>query len=124
MNSLAEAVDPLLKADSGLSEEEVAMVLQIGLLCTQATASLRPSMEEVVRMLNGDDCRIPEPKQPPFMNSTMLNPTSLSGSSGSNNSLINAARKFIDGSSTFDLNSSTISVEESRSDEELAILKH
>jgi hypothetical protein len=47
-------------------------VLQIGLLCTQASAALRPSMSEVVEMLNNEECVIPSPKQPPFLNASVL----------------------------------------------------
>ncbi|XP_024157132.1 probable LRR receptor-like serine/threonine-protein kinase At1g56140 isoform X2 [Rosa chinensis] len=43
--------------DSGLSEfdeEEVRRVINIGLLCTQTSPTLRPSMSRVVGMLSGD----------------------------------------------------------------------
>lgn len=43
--------------DSGLSEfneEEVKRVINIGLLCTQTSPTLRPSMSRVVGMLSGD----------------------------------------------------------------------
>jgi len=48
-------------------------VLQIGLLCTQAFAALRPSMFEVVEMLSNEECVIPSPQQPPFLNASVLN---------------------------------------------------
>lgn len=35
-------------------KEEVEMVIQIALLCTQASPEDRPSMSEVVRMLEGE----------------------------------------------------------------------
>ncbi|KAJ4840195.1 hypothetical protein Tsubulata_002946 [Turnera subulata] len=64
--------------DSGLygrfSEKEAARVLQIGLLCTQASPTLRPSMEEIVQMLTDSECEIPSPKQPPFLNASVLSP--------------------------------------------------
>ncbi|XP_043704437.1 cysteine-rich receptor-like protein kinase 3 isoform X2 [Telopea speciosissima] len=63
---LSEAVDPQL--EGGLHEEEACQVLQIGLLCIQASAELRPSMSMVVKMLT-DKHDIPRPTQPPFLNS-------------------------------------------------------
>ncbi|KAK1269111.1 Cysteine-rich receptor-like protein kinase 3 [Acorus gramineus] len=65
-NRLPEAVDPIL---SGQFQAEVATrVLQIGLLCTQASAELRPSMSVVAKMLT-DGGLVPPPSQPPFLNS-------------------------------------------------------
>ena len=49
---------------------EAPQVLQIGLLCVQANAKARPSMSLVVNMLNDKDYKIPEPTQPPFLNSS------------------------------------------------------
>ncbi|CAA6665524.1 unnamed protein product [Spirodela intermedia] len=46
---LAEAVDPSL--EGAFDAEEAVRVLQIGLLCAQASAELRPAMSAVVRML-------------------------------------------------------------------------
>ncbi|KAF7135330.1 hypothetical protein RHSIM_Rhsim08G0174200 [Rhododendron simsii] len=65
-----------LKGD-GFQEREASNALQIGLLCTQTSAALRPSMSEVVRMLTakGSETRIPSPKQPPFLNASVLAPT-------------------------------------------------
>ncbi|KAJ8771777.1 hypothetical protein K2173_026954 [Erythroxylum novogranatense] len=54
--------------------KQAANVLQVGLLCTQASASLRPSMAEVVQMLTDEECELPSPKQPPFLNASVLNP--------------------------------------------------
>lgn len=47
-------------------------MLQIGLLCTQASQTLRPSMSEVVQMLTDIEYEIPSPKQPPFLNASVL----------------------------------------------------
>jgi hypothetical protein len=46
---LVESVDSSLGDD--FPEVEASRVFHIGLLCTQASASLRPSMEQVVQML-------------------------------------------------------------------------
>lgn len=66
MEKLAEAVDPSLNKE--FPEKEACRVLQVALLCTQASAALRPSMEQVIQMLNEKGHEIPEPNQPPFMN--------------------------------------------------------
>lgn len=94
---LAESVDPCLKDDFPI--KEASNVLQIGLLCTQASAALRPSMDEVVQMLTHRDCEIPSPNQPPFLSARRNDPAS-SGRSYSINSLISSALTKIDASST------------------------
>ncbi|KAM3714400.1 hypothetical protein ACJW30_01G331400 [Castanea mollissima] len=63
-----EAVDPELEAN--FQEEEASRLLQIGLLCVQASAELRPSMPVVVKMLTHSQ-DIPLPTQPPFLNSSI-----------------------------------------------------
>ncbi|KAL9254782.1 Cysteine-rich receptor-like protein [Drosera capensis] len=73
INRLCEAVDPRLSKD--FSEAEAERVLQIGLLCIQALASLRPSMAQVVQMLTDESCAIPSPNQPPFLNTNLLEST-------------------------------------------------
>ncbi|KAG5520845.1 hypothetical protein RHGRI_033424 [Rhododendron griersonianum] len=59
-----EAVDPSLQGK--FEEEEARKLLQIGLLCVQASAELRPSMSMVVKMMK-DNYEIPPPNQPPFL---------------------------------------------------------
>ncbi|XP_059444768.1 cysteine-rich receptor-like protein kinase 1 [Corylus avellana] len=69
-NKITQSVDPAL---NGIySEKEASNVLQIGLLCTQASVALRPSMFEVVEMLSDEECVIPSPEQPPFLNASVL----------------------------------------------------
>ncbi|XP_021833787.1 cysteine-rich receptor-like protein kinase 3 [Prunus avium] len=63
---LCSAVDPLLEGK--FEEEEASRLLQIGLLCVQASAELRPAMSLVVKMLI-ENPEIPQPTQPPFLNS-------------------------------------------------------
>ncbi|KAL5797006.1 hypothetical protein ACOSQ2_001826 [Xanthoceras sorbifolium] len=70
-NQLVEAVDPNLKDD--FPSKEACDVLRIGLLCTQAAVALRPSMAQVIRMLTDENCEIPVPNQPPFLNANVLN---------------------------------------------------
>ncbi|KAL3526401.1 hypothetical protein ACH5RR_011057 [Cinchona calisaya] len=97
MDNITESVDPSLKGD--FPTLEALNVLKIGLLCTQASASLRPSMEEVVQMLTDFNCEIPEPKQPPFINATLLAVNS-SGSYSSTSSLLRNAFNKIEVSCT------------------------
>ncbi|KAI3670079.1 hypothetical protein L6452_41696 [Arctium lappa] len=80
---VSEAIDPLL--DGNFQEQEALEVLQIGLLCTQASATLRPSMTEVIEYLTtkGEDRQIPVPHQPPFLNARALVSQARSSSSTS-----------------------------------------
>ncbi|KAI4356041.1 hypothetical protein L6164_000094 [Bauhinia variegata] len=53
LGQILEVVDP--KLNSVYVEEEVELVLKLGLLCTQHRADFRPTMREVARYLNWDD---------------------------------------------------------------------
>lgn len=90
-NKLVEAVDPCLR--DKFPGKEASDVLQIGLLCTQASVALRPSMEEVVQMLTSKDCEIPIPKQPPFLSTNALGSDSSLKSYSMDSLVLNAARK-------------------------------
>jgi len=81
---VAEAVDPFLGND--FPAREASRVFQIGLLCTQASASLRPCMAQVACMLSNSNLDVPIPKQPPFLNSRLLSQTSPLGFSIDNSS--------------------------------------
>lgn len=78
-NNITEGIDPGL--EGRFNEKEASTVLQIGLLCTQASATLRPIMSEVVQMLTEEDCAIPSPRQPPFLNASVISPDDSSVSS-------------------------------------------
>ncbi|KAK6242121.1 hypothetical protein SCA6_007510 [Theobroma cacao] len=67
VDKLCEAVDPIIE-DNFL--KEASRLLKIGLLCVQAYAEMRPSMSTVVQMLTDDAHEIPQPTQPPFLNSS------------------------------------------------------
>lgn len=71
-NTITDMVDPGLRGM--FSQKQAEKVLQIGLLCTQASSRLRPSMNGVVQMLTDAQCEIPSPKQPPFLNASVLSP--------------------------------------------------
>ncbi|XP_027101818.2 cysteine-rich receptor-like protein kinase 42 isoform X1 [Coffea arabica] len=91
-DKLAEKVDPSLEGE--FPALEASNVLKIGLLCTQASASSRPSMDEVVHMLTDSNGQVPEPNQPPFINSSVLAPSSTGSYSSTSSLLRNAFNKF------------------------------
>lgn len=66
-------------------------------MCTQASVALRPSMREVVQMLTCEGYQIPEPCQPPFLNSSLLAGGSVKSSIRS--LVTNALSKFDESSS-------------------------
>ncbi|GFZ00065.1 cysteine-rich RLK (RECEPTOR-like protein kinase) 3 [Actinidia rufa] len=74
------AVDSTLEGK--FPEEAANILLQIGLLCVQASAELRPSMSVVVKMLKGNH-DISQPTQPPFINSGSAEISQKSGTSSS-----------------------------------------
>ncbi|KAL6986481.1 hypothetical protein U1Q18_019844 [Sarracenia purpurea var. burkii] len=91
-NRVADSVDLSLNGD--FPAEEAPRVLQIGLLCTQVSAALRPSMAEVVHMLTyRRDCEIPVPNQPPFLNGGALNAANSDRSFGLDSLISNALMK-------------------------------
>lgn len=93
LNTLTEAIDPCLGGD--FPETEASRVFQIGLLCTQASATLRPSMSQVVHMLSNSNVNVPTPNQPPFLNTGVQDSDSSIKSYNSTNSFISNALKKI-----------------------------
>ncbi|KAL0351029.1 UNVERIFIED_CONTAM: Cysteine-rich receptor-like protein kinase [Sesamum radiatum] len=75
---LTESVDPCLQGD--FPAMEAVKVLKVGLLCAQASVAQRPSMAEAVRMLTDENYEIPEPNQPPFLNTSTLSASSTRSS--------------------------------------------
>lgn len=59
-----EMMDPTLTISSPM--EQIAMCIQIGLLCTQADPQLRPSMRRVVVMLSKRPAKLDEPTRPGY----------------------------------------------------------
>ncbi|KAK4253342.1 hypothetical protein QN277_010663 [Acacia crassicarpa] len=53
LGQIHDVVDP--KLNLNYDEEEVELVLKLGLLCAQHRADLRPTMRQVIRYLNFDD---------------------------------------------------------------------
>ncbi|KAJ4802074.1 cysteine-rich RECEPTOR-like kinase [Rhynchospora pubera] len=79
--TLIEMLDPALKVQC--NEDEAVKLFQIGLLCTQASPSLRPPMWKVVELLNKDSRQLPLPAQPPFLDIKGSGPQSSSSESSS-----------------------------------------
>ncbi|KAI4336178.1 hypothetical protein L6164_014736 [Bauhinia variegata] len=75
-NNITASADPSMQRQ--FSVQEASNALQAGLLCTQSSIALRPSMSEVVQMLTNKDYVVPSPKQPPFLNASVLSPEELS----------------------------------------------
>ncbi|KAK4753020.1 hypothetical protein SAY87_021818 [Trapa incisa] len=70
LNRLHESIDPTL--GGYFPVKDATRVLQIGLLCTQASGELRPTMAQVIEMLKDQQCPVPSPEQPPFLSVGML----------------------------------------------------
>lgn len=62
-NTMTEIVDKGMEIED---MEEVTRVIQVGLLCTQESPTLRPSMTEIIQMLKQKDVSLPIPSKPPF----------------------------------------------------------
>ncbi|KAL3833139.1 hypothetical protein ACJIZ3_007875 [Penstemon smallii] len=90
-NRLTESIDPCLSGD--FLAMEASRVLKIGLLCTQAFATQRPSMEEVVRLLTDENCEISEPNQPPFLNTSAISSSTTRSSYSVNSFTSKSATK-------------------------------
>ncbi|XP_022773678.1 putative cysteine-rich receptor-like protein kinase 43 [Durio zibethinus] len=63
-NATSKIIDESLGSED---IEEIKREIQLGLLCTQATPALRPSMTEVLQMLRHKDMELPIPTKPPFL---------------------------------------------------------
>ncbi|KAK3004554.1 hypothetical protein RJ639_019060 [Escallonia herrerae] len=69
-DDITKSIDRSLIGD--FPEKTASNALQVGLLCTQTCARCRPSMSSVVQMLTEKENVLPSPKQPPFLNSSVL----------------------------------------------------
>jgi hypothetical protein len=72
-------VDPLL--DDISSIQMVLRYVNIALLCLQESAEDRPTMSDIVTMLNNESGVLPYPKEPAFLNMRNMskaNPTNCS----------------------------------------------
>lgn len=74
LGTISNIIDLNLKESS---HKEVLRVVHVALLCTQASALLRPSMSKVIMFLTSKDLNLPETTQPPYVDSnTMTNAAS------------------------------------------------
>ncbi|KAH9623155.1 hypothetical protein KSS87_011009 [Heliosperma pusillum] len=78
-----EVLDPTI-ASTAIAEQ-VALCVQIGLLCTQSDPSLRPAMRRVIGLLSKKPTSLEEPSRPGFPGSRYRKPRHP-GASGSNSS--------------------------------------
>ncbi|XP_078431012.1 cysteine-rich receptor-like protein kinase 3 [Wolffia australiana] len=73
---LGKAVDP--RMEGNLDMEEAVRILQMGLVCTQASAERRPQMSAVARMLRKEE-NVPVPGPPPFLGNCSNGRSSAAG---------------------------------------------
>ena len=59
-----ELADPTIR--DSYSENEVVRCIHLGLLCVQEDPEDRPTMANIVTMLNSDSVTLPVPQQPAF----------------------------------------------------------
>ncbi|KAL1212945.1 L-type lectin-domain containing receptor kinase V.9 [Cardamine amara subsp. amara] len=52
-DDILQVVDERIKQDDGYLEEQVTLVLKLGLLCSHLVAAIRPSMSSVIQFLDG-----------------------------------------------------------------------
>lgn len=65
---MAEIIDASMKMED---VKEISRVIQVGLLCTQESPSLRPTMTRVIQILKDEDIQLPVPSKPPFADECM-----------------------------------------------------
>eukprot|EP00253_Pinus_taeda_P021303 PITA_21303 len=68
--TVLDIIDPNIQENY---QEEVLKIVHISLLCTQASATLRPSMSEVITFLTSKNQHLLEPNPPPFIDVFHLN---------------------------------------------------
>ncbi|CAH8322386.1 unnamed protein product [Eruca vesicaria subsp. sativa] len=68
-DKMEEMIDKEMEEET--DKTEVKRVMQIGLLCTQESPQLRPTMSKVIEMINSTDLVLPTPTKPPFLHDSM-----------------------------------------------------
>ncbi|XP_020095330.1 receptor-like serine/threonine-protein kinase SD1-7 [Ananas comosus] len=61
-----ELIDPSL--DGSSETYEILRCIHVALMCVQENAADRPTMSDVIVMLNSDSTSLPDPKQPAYFN--------------------------------------------------------
>jgi len=90
-----ELVDKTLNPND-YDAEEVKKVIEIALLCTQATAATRPTMSEIVVLLKSKNfMEHMKPTMPVFVNSNLRPRTDTSTSTASSTSNATAATSIL-----------------------------
>ncbi|XP_074586773.1 cysteine-rich receptor-like protein kinase 2 [Curcuma longa] len=73
--TIEQMIDPNIRLDNyqdvDTVKEEIVRVFHVGLLCTQESPSLRPSVASALRMLSTDS-ELPAPTKPPFTDETTM----------------------------------------------------
>lgn len=59
-----ELVDPMLREGCGVGMEEVGRCIEIGLLCVQEDPAERPTMSQLLLLLETKQTPLPPPKKP------------------------------------------------------------
>jgi len=62
------------------AEEQALRCIHVGLLCTQADSSHRPSMSVITLMLSSHSVTLPDPTKPAFVNTSPNSKSTISGS--------------------------------------------
>lgn len=68
-DKIEEMIDKDIEEET--DKREVKRVMQIGLLCTQESPQLRPTMSKVIQMVSSTDFVLPTPTKPPFLHDSM-----------------------------------------------------
>ncbi|CAK9161781.1 unnamed protein product [Ilex paraguariensis] len=77
-NKLSEIVDKSIEVEN---MDETLRVIQIGLLCTQESPSLRPTMTTVIQLRMQKELALPIPSKSPFTDDAFLSLSCFPGSS-------------------------------------------
>lgn len=78
-DTISNIIDPNIEENL---MEEIVRVVHIALLCTQASATLRPSMSKVIMFLTSRDINIPVATQPPFIDAIHSESNTFASSNG------------------------------------------
>jgi len=79
--NVVDMIDPAVIESCGPDREQALRCVHVGLLCTQAKASPRPSMSTVNLMLSTNFIMLPEPTEPAFLSCASSNTESSSHTS-------------------------------------------